>query len=129
MVIVLSLSGGAGRGALMERLTEGAGGWERSAGSTRPLTSSSVNLIRTHSLKVNFVANHAGHPSKEEGGQGRGQRPTIWRCRGNPSRLRPRLSKYLLFFDSLETTDSSTDVSGEVSEFEEFLKLKFNKLF
>ena len=37
----------------------------------------------------------------------------------NPNRILPRLSKYLLFFGSLDTTDSSTDVSGEVSEFEE----------
>ena len=80
LVIVVALSGGGGRGAQMERLTEGAGAWERSAGSSRPLSSSSVDLI--HSLKVNFVANHAGRLSREEGGQGRGQRPTIWRCRG-----------------------------------------------
>ena len=37
----------------------------------------------------------------------------------NPNRILPRLSKCLLFFGSLDTTDSSTDVSGEVSEFEE----------
>ena len=115
LVIVVALSGGGGRGAQMERLTEGAGAWERSAGSSRPLSSSSFNLI--HSLKVNFVANHAGRLNREEGGRGRGQRLTIWRCRGEPNLLLPRLSEYLLFFHSLETTDSSTDVSGEVSEF------------
>ena len=37
----------------------------------------------------------------------------------NPNRILPRLSKCLLFFGSLDTTDSSTDVSGEVSEFKE----------
>ena len=50
LVIVLSLSGGAGLGAQMERLREGAGVWERSAGSTRPLTCSSGNL--------HFLAEH-----------------------------------------------------------------------
>ena len=67
-------------------------------------------------LKSTFNGNRAGQTSREGGGQGHGQRLTTWKCPGKPNISKDCRNIYLPFFNSLDTTDSSTDVSGEVRE-------------
>lgn len=74
-------------------------------------------------LKWTLIGNRAGQTSREVGGQGHGQRLTTWKCPGKPNISKDCRKIYLTFFNSLDTTDSSTDVSGEVREL--FLNVVF----